>query len=89
MRTGLIPGVNVDRVDIAAGLRQAAKLGYDDATAQMVATYALQRHQRGEEEGAQKTWVHQYPRDLTSWYVIVAAAVAAAEASETEDKEAR
>jgi len=74
--TSLTPGVNVDPVDIAAGLNQAATLGYDDATAQMVTQYALQRHARGEEEGAQRTWLGQYPRDLTSWYAILAAAVA-------------
>lgn len=79
MKTGLIPGVNVDHVDIAAGLCQAAKLGYDDAIAQMVTMYALQRHQRGEEDGAQRTWLSYYPSDLTSWYMILAAAVSAGE----------
>jgi hypothetical protein len=72
----LVPGVNVDPVNIAAGLRMATQLGYGDPTAQMVAQYALQRHQRGEEEGAQRTWLHEYPHDLTSWYAILAHAVA-------------
>lgn len=38
--------------------------------------YALQRHQRGEEDGAQRTWLSYYPHDLTSWYRILAAALA-------------
>ncbi len=75
----LVPGVNVDAVNVTAGLRMAAQLGYGDPTAQMVAQYALQRHQRGEEAGAQATWLHEYPRDLTSWYAILAHAVATPE----------
>lgn len=54
MRTGLIPGVNVDRIDIAAGMRELAACGYHEAETQMVITYALQRWQRGEEEAAQR-----------------------------------
>ena len=71
----LVPGVNVDRVNIAAGLARAVALGYDDAQAQMVTTYALQRWERGEEAGAERTWLSQYPRDLTSWKVIIATAL--------------
>lgn len=74
--TALTPGVNVDPVNIAAGLQEAASIGYDDGVAQMVTTYALQRHQRGEEDGAEATWLSQYPRDFTSWRRILAAAVA-------------
>lgn len=83
----LQPGINVDRVDIAAGLRAAAAAGYGDATAQMVAQYALQRHARGEEAGALATWRSQFPRDLTSWYMILATAVATAD--KTAEMEAR
>jgi hypothetical protein len=72
----LAPGLNVDPVDYAAGLAMAARLGYDDAEAVMVTTYALQRHARGEEDGAERTWTGQYPRDFTSWRAILAAAVA-------------
>lgn len=78
MRAGLIPGVNVDRVDVSAGLTFAASIGYGDATAQMVIDYALARHARGEEEGAQRTWLSQYPNDLTSWTMILAHAITAA-----------
>lgn len=79
MRPGLIPDVNVDRVDVEAGLRKAAELGYDDPVARMVAEYALMRHRRGEEEGAERSWLAQFPRDLTSWKVILASAVAEAD----------
>lgn len=75
MRPGLIPGVNVDQVDIAAGCRAAAELGYSDETSQMVVEYALQRWSRGEEDGALRTIKGHI--DLTSFYVIVAKAVTA------------
>lgn len=73
----LTPGVNVDKVDIPAGLRLAALFGYDDPQSRMVVTYALQRHERGEEDGAQRSALSG-GIGLTSWYAIVAAAVAAA-----------
>lgn len=72
----LVPGVNVDPVDITAGLRRAAALGYGDRQSRMVLTYALQRHARGEEEGAERTVKGHV--DFTCWRVILAAAVAAA-----------
>lgn len=71
----LVPGTNVDRVDIAAGLRLAQVFGYESAEHQMVAEYALRRHSRGEEDGAQRTALSG-GIDLTSWYAILAAAVA-------------
>lgn len=71
----LEPGVNVDIVNIEAGLAVAARIGYDDPTARMVVTYALQRWQRGEEDGADRTWLSQYPTDFASWRMILAAAV--------------
>lgn len=76
MRPGLIPGVNVDRVNVAAGLEMAARIGYDDPIAQMVAEYALMRHARGEEDGAEKSWMSQFSNDLTSWRMILAHAIA-------------
>lgn len=80
MRTLLAPGVNLDRVDLAAGLHMADRLGYGGATAQMVAEYALMRHSRGEEAGAEATWLSQFPHDLTSWKAILTQAIAHAEA---------
>lgn len=78
MRSSLIPGVNVDRVDIGSGLMMAEKLGYGDPTSQMVIEYALKRHQRGEEAGAERTWLAEFPRDLTSWKAILAHAISTA-----------
>jgi hypothetical protein len=82
MRPGLVPGQsgNVDALDIEAGLREAALIGYGDAKAQMVTQYALQRWQRGEETGAERTWLTEYPyNSFTAWRRILAAAIAAAE----------
>lgn len=73
----LTPGINVDPVDVAAGVAEARLIGYDDGTAVMVTTYALQRHARGEEDGAERTWLTYFPRDFTSWRRILAAAIAA------------
>ena len=41
------PGVNVDDLDIAAGVEFAATLGYGSAEHRMVVEYALQRWARG------------------------------------------
>jgi len=72
----LTPGVNVDPVDILAGKAFAAQFGYTDWEAQMVVEYALRRHARGEEDGALATWRSYYPNDLTTFYMILAHAVA-------------
>lgn len=74
----LVPGVNVDRVDVAAGLRLGRAFGYGDGESQMVLEYALMRHRRGEEDGAQRSALSG-GIDLTSWYAVLAAALAAAE----------
>lgn len=76
MRPELIPGRNVDLVDVPAGLKMAASLGYDDWQAQMVVEQALMRWRRGEEESGEKLWISEYPRDLTSWKAVLAAALA-------------
>lgn len=73
----LVPGRNVDRVDEAAGLALAERFGYGDPQSRMVVSYALARHARGEEDGAQRTAL-SHGIDLTSWYAILAAALAAA-----------
>lgn len=72
----LIPGVNVDPVNIAAGIDAGTELGYDSATDEMVTQYALLRWRRGEEAGAEQTWLRYHPRELTQWRMILAAAVA-------------
>lgn len=78
MRSGLVPGVNVDRVDVAAGIAQARGLGYAAPEELMVIEYALMRHARGEEDGAERTII-SHRIDFTSWRMILAAAVAASE----------
>lgn len=78
----LTPGVNVDRVDIAAGLTEAQAIGYTSAEDEMVVVYGLQRWKRGEEEGARRTML-SHGVDLTSFYRIIAAARASAEAEVT------
>lgn len=85
MRQGLIPGHNVDRIDVAAGLRELIACGYDDsAETQAVIEYALQRWGRGEEEAAQRGAIDQsfHGINLTSWLRVLAAARASAEAAQ-------
>lgn len=84
----LVPGVNVDKVDIAAGLDAGTEMGFDSAEDEMVTEYALARWARGEEAGAEATWLRYHPHDLTSWRVILAAAVASANASAPEGAKA-
>lgn len=74
----LVPGRNVDKVDVAAGLAMAARLGYDDAESQMVIEYGLMRWRRGEEAAAERMVVIEYRISETSWRVVLAEAVAAA-----------
>ncbi len=80
MRTGLIPGHNVDLVDVDAGLRELTACGYDSPETKMVIEYALMRWGRGEEEQAQRGAID--PRfhgiALTCWYRVLAAARASA-----------
>lgn len=77
----LVPGVNVDRIDVAAGLRELVACGYDDLHTVVVIDYALRRWARGEEEQAQRGAIDKsfHGIDLTSWLRVLAAARAAAE----------
>jgi hypothetical protein len=76
----LVPGVNADKLSVEAGMRQGASFGYAGAQDQMVIEYALMRHARGEEDGAERTAL-SHGIDLTSWYAIRAAAMAAAQSA--------
>lgn len=49
-----IPGYNVDRINVAAGLRELKTCGYDEPKTTMVIEYALVRWARGEEKAAQR-----------------------------------
>jgi hypothetical protein len=72
----LIPGRNVDVVNVAAGLDFAVELGYESAEDEMVTQYSLNLWARGEEDRADRNWVHYHPHDLTQWRMIIATAVA-------------
>ena len=78
----LVPGYNVDRLDIDAGLREANSIGYSSQTCGLVIAYTLSRWAKGEEEYAQNTALH-YGIDLTGWYRILAAARAGGERKES------
>lgn len=76
-----VPGYNVDRIDVAEGLRELQACGYDDPHTAMVIGYALQRWARGEEEAAQKGAIDQsfHGISLTCWLRVLAAARAGGE----------
>lgn len=78
----LIPGVNVDEIDIQSGLKELILCGYDKAEWKTFSTieYALIRWQRGEEQSAERTATDQsfYGVDLTTWRRVLAAARAGA-----------
>jgi len=76
MRHGLVPGHNVDRIDLEAGLRELTECGYDDPCTALVIGYALQRWARGEEEQAERGAIDKnfHGVDFTSWRRGLAAA---------------
>lgn len=86
MRTGLIIGVNVDCIDIAAGMRELAACGYPTTEVErhMVIQYALQRWARGEEEAAQRVAIDKsfHGIDITCWLRVLSAAMASAQKDE-------
>lgn len=82
MRNGLIVGINVDRIDVSAGMRELTACGYgfDGVETRCVIDMALRRWARGEEEAAQRMAIDKsfHGIDLTSWVRVLAAARAAA-----------
>lgn len=82
-------GVNLDPIDVAAGLRRLEVLGWsptEDARTFMLIEYCLQRWARGEEAAAERAAIAQGETDpafraaaidFTSWRVVLAAAMAA------------
>lgn len=78
MRQGLEAGVNVDRLNIGAGLLELAACGYRENSTRVVIQYALMRWARGEEEQAQRGAIdkHFHGIDLGSWVRVLAAAMA-------------
>lgn len=80
MRPGLIPGHNVDVLDIDAGLLELEACGYREFHTRMVIEHALVCWARGEEASAQRGAIDQsfHGIDLTSWTRVLAAARASA-----------
>lgn len=77
----LQPGVNIDPVDIAAGLAKLHELGYVGTLCDMEADYALRRWARGEEHFADHSMVQSLSGiSYTDWRVILSAAVTAGKA---------
>ncbi len=83
MRTGLVPGFNVDRIDVGAGMRELSACGYgpECVETRIVIDYALRRWARGEEEAAQRAAIDKSFHGiwLICWVRVLAAARAAAE----------
>lgn len=79
MRQGLKTGVNVDALDIGAGLRELAACGYPEPNTRMVIEHALMRWARGEESQAERGAIDRkfHGIDLSSWYRVLAAAMTA------------
>lgn len=84
-----VPGYNVDRIDVAAGLRELKTCGYDEPETVMVIEYALRRWARGEEEAARRGAIDRsfHGINLTCWLRVLAAAMAYAD-SNTRDHNA-
>lgn len=76
-----IPGHNVDKIDLAAGLKTLKEIGYNDPRTIEVINYNLIRWSKGEEAQATKAAIDKtfYGIDLTSWYRVLASARASAE----------
>lgn len=76
-----VPGYNVDRIDVAAGVRELRACGYDEPETVMVIEYALMRWARGEEESAQRGAIDKafHGINFTCWIRVLAAARAHAE----------
>jgi hypothetical protein len=80
--TKRIPGHDVDRIDVAAGLRELKECGYEEPHTVMIIEHALMRWARGEEAAAQKGAIDRsfHGINLTCWIRVLAAARASAEA---------
>jgi hypothetical protein len=75
-----IPGYNVDRINVAAGLRELKACGYEEPETVMVIEHALMRWARGEEAAAQRGAIDRsfHGINLTCWIRVLAAAMAGA-----------
>ena len=86
--TQRVPGYNVDRVDVAAGLRELAACGYDEPHTIMVIQHALMLWARGEVKQAQRGAIDRsfHGINLTCWLRVIAAARASAEAAAAREE---
>ena len=81
----LTPGYNVDKINVAAGIKMLKEVcGYTETETVMVIEYALRRWARGEEDQAQRGAIDKsfHGIDLTSWKMVLAAAMAGAQGEE-------
>lgn len=76
-----VPGYDVDHIDVAAGLDALFECGHDDPNTTMVIEHSLMLWARGEEVSAQRKAIDRsfHGIDLTSWYRVLAAAMAKGE----------
>ena len=75
-----VPGVNVDKINVDAGMAELKKIGYVAPRTVMVIEHALNLWRRGEEDKAERNAIDQnfYGIDFTSWRRVLAAAMAGA-----------
>lgn len=75
-----VPGHNVDKINVSAGLRELKTCGYEAPRTVMVIEHALLRWARGEEEQAQRGAIDGsfHGINLTCWLRVLAAARAGA-----------
>jgi hypothetical protein len=69
--------VNLDRIDVEAGVVMARRIGYSSRNEIMLVEYCLSRWAKGEEHLAESTAIHM-GIDLTSWRMILAEAMSVA-----------
>jgi hypothetical protein len=82
-----VAGYSVDRIDVAAGLRELKACGYSEPRTVMVIEHALMRWARGEEEAAQRGAIDRgfHGVNLTTWVRVLAAARAHAETAAAKE----
>lgn len=77
---GKVRGLNTDKLDVDAGMRELSECGYDEERTKMVVRYALMRWARGEEHEAERGAIDTqfHGISFTCWRRVLAAAMAAA-----------
>lgn len=78
----LVPGYNVDPINVEAGMKMLRQCGYEpNMERDMVIEYALTRWARGEEEQAERGAIDAsfHGINFTSWRMVLAAAIAGAQ----------